>query len=247
MESSCPARAADTQPLARRVIVNADDFGFTSGVNRGIIEAHEHGILTSASLMVRYPAAEEAAAYAKTHTQLSVGLHFEAGEWRYETGEWRLAYQVIDADNVDAVRAELARQLDEFERLIGRAPTHLDSHQHMHLSEPARAIFVEAADRLRVPVRSCTPAVVYNGGFYGQTTQGEPYPEGISADHLARLIESLPAGWTELGAHPGYADALDSVYALEREQEVRALCAPQVREALASEEVQLCSFHNLSP
>jgi predicted glycoside hydrolase/deacetylase ChbG (UPF0249 family) len=70
----------------RFLIVNADDFGLTSGINRGIIEAHEHGIVTSASLMVRYPAAREAADYAKAHPELSVGLHFEAGEWRYRAG-----------------------------------------------------------------------------------------------------------------------------------------------------------------
>ena len=67
MESICPARGAEQARPARHLIVNADDYGLTSGINRGIAEAHENGILTSASLMVRYPAAAEAAAYAKAH------------------------------------------------------------------------------------------------------------------------------------------------------------------------------------
>jgi len=49
----------------RRLIVNADDFGQSPGINRGIMEAHERGIVTSVSLMVRWPAAVEAAAYAR--------------------------------------------------------------------------------------------------------------------------------------------------------------------------------------
>ena len=52
-------------PALRRLIVNADDFGQSPGVNRGIIEAHQHGIVTSASLMVSWPAAAEAAAYGR--------------------------------------------------------------------------------------------------------------------------------------------------------------------------------------
>jgi hypothetical protein len=77
----------------RHLIVNADDFGQSVGVNRGIIEAHERGIVTSASLMVRWPSAQEAAAYARSHTSLSLGLHFDFGEWRYRDGNWWKLYE----------------------------------------------------------------------------------------------------------------------------------------------------------
>ena len=52
----------------RYLIVNADDFGLSPGVNRGVVQAHERGIVTSASLMVRQPAAGAAAACARAHT-----------------------------------------------------------------------------------------------------------------------------------------------------------------------------------
>ena len=54
----------------RLLIVNADDFGQTAGVNRGVIEAHDRGIVTSASLMVRWPAAAEAASFARARPAL---------------------------------------------------------------------------------------------------------------------------------------------------------------------------------
>jgi predicted glycoside hydrolase/deacetylase ChbG (UPF0249 family) len=226
----------------RSLIVNADDFGLTSGVNRGIIEAHENGIVTSASLMVRAPAASEAASYARANDRLSVGLHIDLAEWRYENGTWVAAYQVVDPADAAAIQAECERQLAEFEALLSRKPTHLDSHQHVHLSEPARGVTVQIARRVGVPLRSCSPEIAYRGDFYGQLGEGEPYHEAITVEALVSVIEKLAPRWTELGCHPGYADGLDSVYRLEREEEVRVLCSAQVKAALHRCGVHLRSF-----
>src|SRR5207302_249202 len=130
----------------RFLIVNADDFGQSLGVNRGIVEAHEKGIVTSASLMVRWPAAAEAAAYARAHAGLGLGLHVDLGEWAYRGGTWTLLYQVVPADDRAAVSAEVDRQVESFYRLVGTGPTHLDSHQHAHRDEPLRSILREVAD-----------------------------------------------------------------------------------------------------
>src|SRR5215831_10941523 len=121
----------------RYLIVNADDFGLSPGTNRGIIEACERGILTSASLMVRYPPAAEAADYARRNPALSVGLHADLAEWVFRDGEWKPVYEVVPATDKQALADELARQLDAFRRLMGRDPDHLDSHQHVHRNEPA--------------------------------------------------------------------------------------------------------------
>ena len=59
----------------RRLIVNADDFGLTSGVNRGIVEAHERGIVTSATLMARSAKFQEAVDLASRTPRLNVGCH----------------------------------------------------------------------------------------------------------------------------------------------------------------------------
>ena len=84
----------------KHLIVNADDFGQSSGINRGIIEAHEHGIVTSTSLMSRWPGAVEAAQYARTHPELSVGLHIDLGEWEYREGNWLAVYTVVPLDDI---------------------------------------------------------------------------------------------------------------------------------------------------
>ena len=226
----------------RFLIVNADDFGLTSGVNRGIIEAHEHGIVTSASLMVRAPAAGEAANYGRNSGRLSIGLHLDLGEWQYVAGEWRAVYQVVDTRDGKAVQVECERQLSAFEMLLGRRPSHLDSHQHAHLSEPARSVTMQIASELGISLRSRSETIIYCGSFYGQTGEGMPYSEGIAAKNLAELLRGLPIGWTELGCHPGYSDDLDSVYKTEREEEVRVLCSKEIREVLEAEGIELRSF-----
>ena len=136
----------------RRLIVNADDFGQSPGVNQGIITAHERGIVTSASLMVRWPAAREAAEYARAHPRLGVGLHVDLGEMRYSEEEenWVQMYEVVPHDDAAAVRKEVERQLAEFFSSLGRAPTHLDSHQHVHMHEPVRAILAGRAASLEI-------------------------------------------------------------------------------------------------
>src|SRR5918994_4143612 len=185
----------------RVLIVNADDFGRAPGVNRGVARAHEQGIVTSATLMVKWPAAEEAAAYAR-RSSLSVGLHLDLGEWEYRDGEWHARYHRLEAQTADGVADEVRRQLERFERLIGRPPTHLDSHQHVHREEPVRSALAGLGERLGVPVRDITPGIAYSGEFFGQDGRGAPVPEAITVDALVGIIESLPPGVTELGCHP---------------------------------------------
>lgn len=230
----------------RVLVVNADDFGRTEGVNRGIVEAHERGIVTAATLMVRWPAAAEAGVYARRHPQLAVGLHVDLAEWEYADGAWRPVYEVLDSRDEQAVEAEVDRQLGRFLRLVGRPPTHLDSHQHVHRDDPVRSVVARAGRALSVPVRDVTPGITYCGAFYGQDGKGWPFPEAITVDALVRLIGELPAGVTELGCHPGDPIDLDNVYRDERAKEVEALCHPRVRAAIAEHGVRLASFADLA-
>lgn len=232
--------------MAKYLIVNADDFGLSVGVNRGIIECAEHGILTSASLMVRWPAAAEAAAYAKKNRAISVGLHVDLGEWVLRNGEWELLYKVVDTGDAGDVEKEIQKQVVEFRRLVGRHPSHLDSHQHVHRTDPVRSILLKLARELGVPLRECDPRVRYCGDFYGQGAEGEPLPELLTVANLKKILASLPNGVTELGCHPGYGEDLESPYRRERAAEIRALCARETRAAVNELGFQLCSFGELA-
>ena len=236
---------ASVPGTGRFLIVNADDLGLSATVNAGIIAAHEGGAVTSASLMVRQGAAPAAAEEAAAHPELAIGLHVDLGEWIYERGEWSQAYMHCDTDDPTAVEAECRAQLERFRALLGRDPTHLDSHQHVHESEPVKGATEALAAELGLPLRN--RAVRYEGGFYGQSGKGEPYPEGITPEALIALIEALPPGWTEIGCHPAAGPVPTSSYDAERQIELATLRDPRVREALNVTSVKLCNFAQVNP
>lgn len=217
----------------------------SDAVNRGVIRAHERGIVTSASLMVRRCAAPEAVAYGARRDGLSLGLHIDLGEWVYRDGEWRCRYRVVPTDDPVQVERELDRQLALFRSLTGDDPTHLDSHQHVHRSEPLRALALARARALGIPLRDCDSRVRHCGDYYGQSAECAPFPEGITVERLLEIFARLESGVTELGCHPGYAGGESDAYAKERPAELASLCDPHLPVALAREGVKLCSFRDL--
>lgn len=225
-----------------RLIVNADDFGLSQGVNRGIAEAFRNGIVTSASLMVRGRAAEDAARLARRLPGLGVGLHLDLGEWIHEGGRWVASYEVVPLTDARAVQAEIASQLVRFRRLIGRPPTHVDSHQHVHMFEPVRGIVERVRRRTGIPVRGLDDGIRYVGDFYGQTGEGRPIEGAIGIPALLALLDRVGPGVTELGCHPGRDDALDSVYAAERSVELATLTDPLVVAHVVRRGIELRSF-----
>jgi predicted glycoside hydrolase/deacetylase ChbG (UPF0249 family) len=218
--------------LTRRLIVNADDFGAWPGINRGIIEAHRDGILTSASLMVDRPAAREAADLATAHPRLSVGLHFE------DPGG-----SVFDPGDRASVAAELDRQLALFGDLVGTQPTHVDSHHHVHRRPGVHEVFADTLAPLRIPLREVSP-VSYIGGFYAQWEWEVTELHYVSVEFIQQILRTeVTAQWTELACHPGYVgDGFQSVYSSEREVELQTLTDPRVRETIAELGIELCSY-----
>jgi chitin disaccharide deacetylase len=232
---------------ARVLIVNADDFGRSPGINAGVFKAREEGILTSAGLMVRWPAAIEAVAYARRDPGFSLGLHVDLGEWVHENGRWVTVYEIVGFDDAEAVEAEVRAQVERFRQLTGIDPTHLDSHQHLHRAGgPFHEIMRTVGAELGVPVRELTDDVRYCGDFYGHGDAHDPIPEAIMPENLIRLIRELRPGVTELGCHPGIGDDSESPYRGEREVELEALCDSRVKAAIVDEGIELRSFADLA-
>lgn len=229
----------------RFLIVNADDFGMTDGINAGVIESHKRGIVTSASLMVKQPKAREAAALAATEERLGLGLHIDLTEWEPVDGVWQQMYARVDLDDPAQVAKEIDEQLELFIDLVGRKPDHLDSHQHVHLEGNTRKESMRLARSLGLPLRGLDSHVTFCGQFYGQQNRAEPLPEGITPANLLRLVDAMAGRWTELMCHPGYAQEVRSVYAFERELELATLCQPELPAALARKGVVLRSFRAL--
>jgi predicted glycoside hydrolase/deacetylase ChbG (UPF0249 family) len=212
----------------KRLIVTADDFGMSPGINRGIVRAHRGGILTSASLLVKRPASEEAATLGRGCPALSIGLHLE-----------------LDRGHPERVGAELDDQLARFLDLVGAAPTHVDSHHNAHLDPRFLPHVLAWAGRTVVPVRGHSQAR-HVGQFYGQWG-GNRHLEQISVEGLLRLVDTeVCDGITELTCHPGYVESgFASSYTVEREVELRTLCDPRVRQEMEARQIRLVGFRDL--
>jgi predicted glycoside hydrolase/deacetylase ChbG (UPF0249 family) len=210
------------------LIVTGDDFGMSRGINRGVVQAHRDGILTSTSLLVNRPASEEAVALGRECPTLSLGLHLE-----------------LDANDPERVPAELERQLARFQELVDSGPTHVDSHHDVHHDPRVLPHLLAWARRAGVPVRGHSETR-HLQKFYGQWG-GETHLEQIGVDGLLRLLDAeIREGVTELTCHPGYVEpGLSSSYAAEREVELRTLCDRRVREAILGREIRLIGFRDL--
>lgn len=229
----------------RLLVVTADDFGLCGAVNRGIARAHDHGIVTAASLMVRQPSVPEAAAMARARPRLSVGLHLDIAEWEHGSEGWRRRYEVVDATDPVALRSEMRSQLVRFRELIGADPTHLDTHQHVHRELPVAEAVEELGAELGVPVRELTAGVEYCGAFYGQGAGGGPCHEQLRTDALFGILSRLRGCVTELGCHPADGD-VPSSYGVERALELLTLCDPRVRDAVEWMGFRLVSFRDVA-
>lgn len=167
---AAPSKREIISPSHRRfVIINGDDFGLSRSVNRGIIEAHERGVLTSASLMVTGQAFDEAVALAQAHPNLAVGLHLvlgcgkavlppsqiphlvdSTGNFSDQPNRAGLRYQFNQAARHE-LPLEIRAQLEKF-RDTGLQLSHVDGHLHMHSHPVVLRALVELADEFKINV-----------------------------------------------------------------------------------------------
>jgi predicted glycoside hydrolase/deacetylase ChbG (UPF0249 family) len=250
----------------KRLIVNADDFGRTRGINAGVLEAHLAGIVTSATAMVLEPVAEEGISEAiRRAPRLALGLHFAVTGGGFPASDpARLPTLLVDgrfarypADLPREIPAEeVARELDAqiflFEKMAGAPPTHLDSHHHSALHPSVQPVFAQAALRLKIPARASSAAARKELRAAGVRTPDRFveafYCEGATAANLRSILAGLAHETTELMCHPGHADEelfVESTYARERERELALLCDPEIPLLLAREEVERVDFRDL--
>jgi predicted glycoside hydrolase/deacetylase ChbG (UPF0249 family) len=159
--------------MTRKLIVNADDFGRTPGVNAGILRAATAGIVTSTTAMMNMPGAANALLEAtQACPTLGMGVHlvFTSGrplippEWVSSLVDKHgvfLSQEAIAAepDRLDPgeLKTELKAQIKTFQNAMGRAPDHLDVHHFAHLLPRYFAVYLELADEVKIPIRNPLP------------------------------------------------------------------------------------------
>jgi predicted glycoside hydrolase/deacetylase ChbG (UPF0249 family) len=215
------------------LVVNADDLGYDPAIDRGILEAHASGIVTSATAMVDTPFAREALRDAPA--TLGVGLH-----------------AVLDPSlGRGEAEALLRAQLDRFVTLRGAPPTHLDAHKHAHRAPAVLAAFVAVAGPLGLPVRAIDGPMRAALRAAGVTTADHFLGDAAlrpawTREALLRALAALGDGVTELMAHPGHRPThARTSFGVAREVELAALCAVEARRVLYAGGARLCHYAEL--
>jgi predicted glycoside hydrolase/deacetylase ChbG (UPF0249 family) len=250
---------------AKRLIVNADDLGRTEGINEGIFDAHRRGIVTSATLMVNYPAAQRVAVLSRDSPALGIGLHVALSGGvpalppeqirSMVDASGRLPAKPAGLSGADRaeVLAEARAQLRRFREIMGRDPTHFDSHHHLHREVPAvfEAVLTLAWET-GLPVRNASPAMAEQLRREGVPTTDhfveDFYGDGATLNDLIGIVEDLPPGTSELMCHPAIVDEelrATSSYVEPRARELDVLTNAAVRQAVQRSGVKLISFGQL--
>ena len=254
----------------RQLIVNADDFGFTSDVNAGIVHAHTHGVLTAATLMANGDAFEDAVRLAHQYPTLDVGCHLVLVQ-----GDSVLDGKPLARTLSQVVQRHLQRRLHAYremraqiEKIVsaGIRPTHLDSHKHTHILPEVFAAVIRLAQEFQIPfVRLPLDWTTrYAGRLF--TVADAPYRRAAQrrgirlTDHflgyrltgtldeasLLSALEGLGEGTTEFMCHPGFLSGELQVASTRlkesRVRELEALTSPRVRAFMDARSIRLASF-----
>jgi chitin disaccharide deacetylase len=254
----------------KRLIINADDFGFTREVNAGIVHAHRHGILTSTTLMANGDAFEDAVRLARETPTLDIGGHMVLIQGRSlvtrnpfpeKLRDTVLAIARGDLDPYHELRAQIEKIQD-----TGIELTHLDSHKHTHIVPKVFRAMVRLAHEFRVPyVRLPLDTTIPLPGrcfqllrrYYTRLARdydvrmtdhfiGFRLTGSLNEKRFAAALESVGEGTTEFMCHPGFLgpelQAAATRLKQSRVEELQALISPRIRALMDAKAIRLEAF-----
>lgn len=229
----------------KKLIINADDFGYSRSVNYGIIDAHTEGVLSSTTLMTNMPGAEHAYMLGKQHPTLGIGVHLTLTCGRPLLKNHRT---LVDSDgnfkklhhyqykfmiDEDELYAEWKAQIEAFFD-SGLVPTHLDSHHHVNNLAPMIPVFVKLAKEYNLPIRNNFEINNYSKKLTS-TDYFEYNPEILLSDTETIYDYFGDAKSIEIMCHPAYLDKSimnNSSYATPRIEELATLIHPSTKEKI---------------
>lgn len=241
--------------MGKRLIINADDFGLSEGVNYGIIKAYKEGIVNSTTIMANMPGFDHAVSLAKQHQDLKVGVHLTLTTYKpllkthkhivKEDGYFKSQEEIATIDVEEAymeLKAQIQRVIDS-----GITIDHFDSHHHIHAQPSLKLVMERLYKEYNLPFR---------GGFKYATTIDRKtssnisfYNEGVSLQKFKEILQTIQEEEVcELMCHPAYIDAfLNSItsYVYKRIEEVEILCSKRAKQLLQEEHIALVNYSTM--
>lgn len=239
------------------LIINADDFGLNSSVNKGIMAAFQAGAITGATLMVKRRGSEEALDILKNNPSLPIGLHLDLDDilaadkkevLRFSPA--RIAGLLGKKEIRDRIEQEIDEQIDAFRR-HSASLTHLDSHHHLHAVPEIFEIVVKKMSEngiktLRIARRydliKYSP-IIWDGFFYDKARRILADKGIATADHFLaeirpEMLDNIKSGVTEVMTHP-------SVNETWRRRDLDVLTSERWKESIRINRLKLISFRDL--
>lgn len=251
-----------------KLLINADDFGFSKGVNYGILEGFKQGTITSTSMMVNMPAFEHAVELMKQYPELlNVGLHLVTSvEYSIckglktltdENGHFHHNEQKIANADIEEVRKEYQAQMDKFLE-TGFKPTHID--WHWCHTPVQMQVAMEMAVKYNLPLRAhgkereeafTNAGIKYVANHYNEYYNHDQKNPTTTPDNLISILQKrLDEGCTEMSimVHPAYVDTTLmrlSSYNVIRATELEALLDPRVIAFIKANNIEMISYKNI--
>ena len=243
-----------------KMIINADDFGYSKGINYGVLEAHKNGVLTSATLMTGMPGAEHAARIMKEIPGMGVGLHLNTalgkpGNSKRKTltdekGFFIKPDKVLELNieyNEEELYDELKEQFERFMELTKQKPTHMDSHLFSSDKlEKVKKIAQILADEYKIPLRNHGTKYYEKVRFINHRDFGGIPGLEYVAENFDDIIKNK---YVEIMSHPGYVDTYvmkNSSYNIMRAEELDFLTGDRIKELISRNNVELVSYGDIT-
>lgn len=248
-----------------KLIFNADDFGLSKGVNLGILEAYQNGLVRSCTMMAGTPGFEHGVQIAKLNPELKIGVHLtltnnvSVGKgYKTITDEHGRFLSLTDAEAAAKEgRLDLAEVEAEFEAQIGKIinagikPDHFDSHHHIHNQPGIVNVFLKLAKKYDVKVRIYDKELL-KGEFAGiKTTEhfdDSFYNEKATLEDLKAMISSYEGESLEVMSHPAFIDNTlykATSYSIKRIIELDVLTSGELKTFVDEKGYEICSFSDL--
>jgi len=243
--------------MVKKLIINADDFGMTEGMTKGIIDSHADGVVTSTTLMMNALFTEYAVRQAVKYPDLGVGIHLTltygrplvAGAKSFtdlegnflKIADYPDGFTQIDPQEL---YIEWKAQLELFIQMMGKLPTHIDSHHHVHCDPHHHDVIARLVSEYDLPLRAGGKVVDhYESTVLMLDFYGEDLTVSSMTNELEKDIEIL-----EVMCHPAYLDQVTydlSSYNLPRMKEMEILRSKELREFILRNEIELITFADL--
>jgi predicted glycoside hydrolase/deacetylase ChbG (UPF0249 family) len=225
-----------------KIIFNADDFGYSKGINYGIFECCKNGVVRSATVMANMPDFANGVELAKALPSLKIGVHFNISGGKSlgtgyrtitnESGEFfnhAFLHENIENLDLSEIENEFNLQIEKVQQ-AGISPSHFDGHHHLHSAGGVLEITLSLAKKHNVPVRLGNETSVPRefSGVKRVPLVTSFFGENATLSHMEKILQVCTAD-TEIMCHPGFNDTFlqsTSGYNVQRVTEMEFLTSP---------------------